>query len=809
MKCVDDNPFRVLALPITASEREIAKQIESLESYAAMGKAKSFPSDLPFLPLPDRSVESIADAHRRIQLDEQRFLHSLFWYWNNSSVDELALDLLADGRVEKAIQLWENAAFKNRETVYSAKIIHENLFHSHDWSEDESENHRLSISGAKYTIERLTESSSSIPVVRVPEIGECDNWSIECEAEWMADDDNFGFGLVVGRNNSDFFSFEIAATGHYRFVRLIDWNTEALIEWTESDLIDGYGSNNLEIRKINDVFVMSINGQFAASITAEPLFGLNFGVRVAGEQTVEFRNLKVSELYEDKSYGKGLKVTSRNYSCIKNLSVLFLSLTDSDGKFDNTRLQMALELGSYLFLEKEFCIYKDAFVGERSEISLNRIIEFYTGAIVQDVLDDLKNQHGECWLSNLLSGFEMFPPSFCAEIRKQHVDPLIRKIEGGIVKLDSIKENDPAGLLEPVKRLISEIRDDLDVLEASLPSEDFQLHSISDKLSGAVVAAGIAYFNATKNDEDGLPLYEFGLAVARSQKAIEFAEENLQSCRQWIVLNGPAKKIIDEIDKVLNVSRNRPVDSIMAANSLMKLAKNQLEAIKGLIGKDSKEFELIADRVSQAVVNCGIAYFNATKNDEPCLPLYEYGLAVGKSANALKFARENVASCKDWIKNKSLYLCHYCQKNVPDDELRVTKTMYLETSRNYFPRRVEFSYGDVIIPRCVECAQKHNSYDSFQIKRGLLYMCCVIILPILAGGTANDQVPKSSPNHDSTVLVIVIVSALVGIALGWFLSKKMLNPVDLEGIRRQDDLSTFPIVSERLRMGWSFNKPSA
>jgi len=42
MNSILNNPFRILGLPITASEREISKQIHSLETYAEMGKTKSF-----------------------------------------------------------------------------------------------------------------------------------------------------------------------------------------------------------------------------------------------------------------------------------------------------------------------------------------------------------------------------------------------------------------------------------------------------------------------------------------------------------------------------------------------------------------------------------------------------------------------------------------------------------------------------------------------------------------------------------------------------------------------------------------------
>jgi len=98
MKEIENNPFRILGLPITAGAREFEKQINTLETYAEMGKAISLETDFSFLPSVERSPEVIADAKKKIQIDEQKFLHSLFWFWRNNSVDELALDLLRYGK---------------------------------------------------------------------------------------------------------------------------------------------------------------------------------------------------------------------------------------------------------------------------------------------------------------------------------------------------------------------------------------------------------------------------------------------------------------------------------------------------------------------------------------------------------------------------------------------------------------------------------------------------------------------------------------------------------------------------------------
>ena len=114
-------------MPLTASARDIAKQVNILATYAEMGRSKAFDRDFSFLPPVNRTAEVIEEASKRIEQGENRLLYSLFWFWNNNSVDELALDVLQEGRVERAIEIWEKAIFANREETYKPVPLYDNL----------------------------------------------------------------------------------------------------------------------------------------------------------------------------------------------------------------------------------------------------------------------------------------------------------------------------------------------------------------------------------------------------------------------------------------------------------------------------------------------------------------------------------------------------------------------------------------------------------------------------------------------------------------------------------------------------------
>lgn len=109
----------MLGLPVTASTRDITKRISDLETFAELGKAKTYLHDFPGLGALDRSLEAIKDAARKIEQVEGRLFHSFFWFRASDSVDELALDSLAAGNIDEAVELWNKQLGKKGTKKYT------------------------------------------------------------------------------------------------------------------------------------------------------------------------------------------------------------------------------------------------------------------------------------------------------------------------------------------------------------------------------------------------------------------------------------------------------------------------------------------------------------------------------------------------------------------------------------------------------------------------------------------------------------------------------------------------------------------
>jgi hypothetical protein len=127
MDLIYQNPFRVLGIPITASDREISKQISDLTIYADMGKPIEYDSDNYFNIIPIRTTKSINDAKQKIDQPHNKLFYALFWFWekSNNIIDEMAFEELKNGNIEKAIEFWERETEKG--ITSQNKSNHKNL----------------------------------------------------------------------------------------------------------------------------------------------------------------------------------------------------------------------------------------------------------------------------------------------------------------------------------------------------------------------------------------------------------------------------------------------------------------------------------------------------------------------------------------------------------------------------------------------------------------------------------------------------------------------------------------------------------
>lgn len=120
MDKVFDNPYRVLGLISPITSRELAKRTSDLETFVEFGKIKDYPLDMSTRGnSPIRTLESIKDAARNLESDNDRVSNALFWFYQYDTVDEIAFEAIKNEDYHKAQELWESQVLSSSNPKFS------------------------------------------------------------------------------------------------------------------------------------------------------------------------------------------------------------------------------------------------------------------------------------------------------------------------------------------------------------------------------------------------------------------------------------------------------------------------------------------------------------------------------------------------------------------------------------------------------------------------------------------------------------------------------------------------------------------
>jgi hypothetical protein len=117
MKIIENNPFRIIGILSNSSEKELQKQKSKITKYASIGKAIDSEYDFEFLGKVDRSESSISKSFSSVEQNQDKVIHSLFWFIKACAFDETAINYLINGDREKAIEIWEKVTISKEVTA--------------------------------------------------------------------------------------------------------------------------------------------------------------------------------------------------------------------------------------------------------------------------------------------------------------------------------------------------------------------------------------------------------------------------------------------------------------------------------------------------------------------------------------------------------------------------------------------------------------------------------------------------------------------------------------------------------------------
>ena len=112
MNIYDENAFRILGLPVTASRRDIIRRVEEMQTLMTIGKTPYYHSDISWIGEFHRNEESVKRALQVLENPNTKLVHLLSWFWIIDKHDDLAIDALNNGDIDKAVNIWSATARK-------------------------------------------------------------------------------------------------------------------------------------------------------------------------------------------------------------------------------------------------------------------------------------------------------------------------------------------------------------------------------------------------------------------------------------------------------------------------------------------------------------------------------------------------------------------------------------------------------------------------------------------------------------------------------------------------------------------------
>lgn len=107
LKVLSDNPFRILGVYSNARPAEIVSNCDDMEAYISIGQALGFDLDLNnLMPNVVRSMDSVDNAKKRINLPKNKLKYALFWFFKDSSATH-AINHLKNSDFDSANSVFE------------------------------------------------------------------------------------------------------------------------------------------------------------------------------------------------------------------------------------------------------------------------------------------------------------------------------------------------------------------------------------------------------------------------------------------------------------------------------------------------------------------------------------------------------------------------------------------------------------------------------------------------------------------------------------------------------------------------------
>ena len=133
----------------------------------------------------------------------------------------------------------------------------------------------------------------------------------------------------------------------------------------------------------------------------------------------------------------------------------------------------------------------------------------------------------------------------------------------------------------------------------------------------------------------------------------------------------PMSNIKDEINTAAAALKSNTKEGLVIGKLLIKNTVSDLKYLKETLGEAHYNYESLADKLSNQILQCGINFFNETGDDQAYISSYEYALFIAPNDKSKTRAKECVKHCEDEKEHEIIIVVKFLQSVKETYEINV------------------------------------------------------------------------------------------------------------------------------------------
>jgi hypothetical protein len=528
LEAILNNPFRVLGLPPTASDKEIAKRVSELLIYAEMGKNVHYEIDFEFINGIDRNTQNIEEAAKRIENQDQKLFYSLLSFEFNDSIDLNSIRLLENNDFEEAAIILKEAIFKHSPIKLRASKILINISKKGFIKNIEAPNYSIDISsythflneniklGEKYTLTSHEIIPTPIVINETKTfVGNLENFQLTLKFKWQENETtcNKGIGFILESLNP--------FLKNYLYINdsAIFNNYEQQYPWNSLNNRATSVFGKFLLKEDNFLLLKKENRKIELVLNDILIFNkvVNYNIdnvflSLWNSQTVEIKFLSVQKLENKKDLSTDIEVNRFTFTHIKNLMIVYFLYAKKQNYQGRTLFNNALKLLGNLVNQNYINIYSKKIVNNYYEINIPLVEDMFIEQLYQNYKSTFINKENENSFSSLffIQSFDLLSKNARKKIEDKVFGLEIKQLEDLIEETTDNRKNRPCNTDKFAVKLNNCAIKFFDRYDKINPSAAYYnslyYNIISDKVANELLDCAISYYN--NHEKNNLVLNE-------------------------------------------------------------------------------------------------------------------------------------------------------------------------------------------------------------------------------------------------------------------------------------------------------------